>query len=324
MILKNKFETAVLLTLLLSTQAPATEVLAAESATQETSSIEQGAVKPAFDDPAEAMRAATNAKKAALNNGALKDALAKVESAQKVMEGAHKSDNQDAIAVARTELERAETAYMRELADVSGVIESDLASMRDSGMGWGQIGHELGVHPGVLGLGHGRGEVEGKKDAGDRTTHRGVSEQELHEATVRNIESGWSKEHHGLGVESGVGSSGTGFLGSLAGHKQSTTGVSGAGGLGHQSNSGHYSDSSDNGYQGSSSGGSSDHSGSDGNSGGSGNSGGHGGSGGNSGGSGDSGGHGGSGGNSGGSGDSGGHGGSGGDSGGSGGSGGHN
>ncbi len=282
MILKNKFETAVLLALLLGTQAPAIEVSAAETATQQTPSIEQGAIKPAFDDPAEALRAAEKAKKAALNNGALKDALAKVESAQKEMAGANKSDNQKAIAVAKAELERAETTYMHELADVSGVVESDLASMRDSGMGWGQIGHELGVHPGVLGLGHGRGEVESKKNEGDRTSHRGVSEQELHEATARNIESGWSKEHHGLGVKSGVGTSGAGFLGSVAGHKQSTAGVSGAGGLGHQSNSNHSLESNDNGQQGSNSGGSSDHSGSDSDSG---DSGGHGGSG-------DSGGHG--------------------------------
>ena len=39
----------------------------------------------------------------------------------------------------------------------SGVSEAEIASMRAEGKGWGVIAKELGVHPGVLGVGHGKG-----------------------------------------------------------------------------------------------------------------------------------------------------------------------
>jgi len=41
-----------------------------------------------------------------------------------------------------------------DLSNVAGVSQEDIEGMRVSGMGWGEIAHELGVHPGVLGLGH--------------------------------------------------------------------------------------------------------------------------------------------------------------------------
>jgi|LGVE01.1.fsa_nt_gb uncharacterized membrane protein YdfJ with MMPL/SSD domain len=41
-----------------------------------------------------------------------------------------------------------------DLSNVSGVSQEDIDGMRASGMGWGEIAHELGVHPSVLGLGH--------------------------------------------------------------------------------------------------------------------------------------------------------------------------
>jgi len=41
-----------------------------------------------------------------------------------------------------------------DLINATGVSKEDIDGMRASGMGWGEIAHELGVHPGVLGLGH--------------------------------------------------------------------------------------------------------------------------------------------------------------------------
>ena len=40
------------------------------------------------------------------------------------------------------------------LAQVSGTSVEDINEMRASGMGWGEIAHELGVHPSNLGLGN--------------------------------------------------------------------------------------------------------------------------------------------------------------------------
>lgn len=48
------------------------------------------------------------------------------------------------------------------LADISSSTVEDIAQMRADGIGWGDIAHELGIHPSNLGLGH------GKKDARER------------------------------------------------------------------------------------------------------------------------------------------------------------
>ncbi len=42
------------------------------------------------------------------------------------------------------------------LAEKVGVIIQEIADMRRSDRGWGEIAQEFGVHPGVLGLGHSR------------------------------------------------------------------------------------------------------------------------------------------------------------------------
>ncbi|MDH5509508.1 MAG: carboxypeptidase regulatory-like domain-containing protein [Nitrospinota bacterium] len=40
------------------------------------------------------------------------------------------------------------------IGDLAGIPASEVEAMRLSGMGWGQIAHELGLHPGHLGMGH--------------------------------------------------------------------------------------------------------------------------------------------------------------------------
>ncbi|MGE4297814.1 MAG: hypothetical protein AB7E47_07280 [Desulfovibrionaceae bacterium] len=55
---------------------------------------------------------------------------------------------------AETELDKAEadlnTARVAALAKAAGVPESQVVAMRQSGMGWGVIAKELGVHPGLV------------------------------------------------------------------------------------------------------------------------------------------------------------------------------
>jgi hypothetical protein len=57
-------------------------------------------------------------------------------------------------------------------ADEKGLTIEDLAAMRDEGMGWGQIAHELDVHPGIgsimgNGGGHGRAGAPGQQNKAD-------------------------------------------------------------------------------------------------------------------------------------------------------------
>lgn len=48
----------------------------------------------------------------------------------------------------------AQTQHAENLAEASGLDVDEVTAMRLDGMGWGQIAKELGVHPGVLGLGN--------------------------------------------------------------------------------------------------------------------------------------------------------------------------
>lgn len=216
--MKKKYHGAILVALLLGVGTlPAP--LSAVTTDDETS---------AFNNPAQAQRAANLAEEAAISNDSVKEALQELEEAQAAL------GVKDTTA-AREALAKAEEAYAKELADITGVVEKDIASMRDSGMGWGQIAHELGVHPSVNGLGH----TKGAKNLTAEPTISGVNKHELAEATAKNLQSGWSKGH-GVGVRSGVHESGTGLLdgvtkaGLARGHDKDrgSSGFSGAGGLG--------------------------------------------------------------------------------------------
>ncbi|QKJ22746.1 hypothetical protein [Poseidonibacter lekithochrous] len=73
----------------------------------------------------------------------------------------------DEINAANLAVEEAFAELDREtknLADISSVSVEEIAQMREDGLGWGDISHELGIHPSNLGLGH------GKKDARERSS----------------------------------------------------------------------------------------------------------------------------------------------------------
>lgn len=65
-----------------------------------------------------------------------------------------KAENLSAASIKEAENNDLTESEISTLSDVSGVSTEDIAEMRASGMGWGEIAHEIGVHPSVLGLGH--------------------------------------------------------------------------------------------------------------------------------------------------------------------------
>ncbi len=88
---------------------------------------------------------------------AQKSAQADVTTAEKNLQDAQDAydkeetpENLAALNEAQTTLDKATS----DLSNISGVSQEEIEGMRTSGMGWGEIAHELGVHPGVLGLGH--------------------------------------------------------------------------------------------------------------------------------------------------------------------------
>lgn len=126
---------------------------------------------PAFANPAQAQRAENVS--SAYYGQLSKEEQEEVDAALAALEDSDNTNDEDAITT---------------LSSYWGVRSQDLASMRDDGMGWGQIAHELGVHPSALGLGHTKGKdmSSGKGKSGD---------DEMAEAVSRNLQTGWSKEH---------------------------------------------------------------------------------------------------------------------------------
>lgn len=84
----------------------------------------------------------------------------------------------------------------------TGIEDGRIADLRASGMGWGDIAHELGVHPGVLGLGHSKSQAKGLKSTPDTL----ISDEEIRVATAINLNSGMTKGH-GYGNDKGFSGS---------------------------------------------------------------------------------------------------------------------
>lgn len=109
---------------------------------------------PSFSNPAQAAKAAALAEAAAAQpNPAAEQAAQDLDAAQASYDAAVAAQDPAAIAAAEAALAEAQAGYDSAMSQATGVSVSDISSMRDMGMGWGQIAHELGVHPGVLGLG---------------------------------------------------------------------------------------------------------------------------------------------------------------------------
>lgn len=149
---------------------------------------------------------------------------------------------QEALDAAKQGLLDAREAYSEALGQLAGVIGADIYDMRASGMGWGQIAHELGVHPGTLGLGHGKKKgLMDPEDELDKAMYGSLDDMdpnaEIAEATRRNQKSGWSKGH-GLATSSeksskkGLGLSQTSGAGNGPGNQ--------GGGKGNSGNSGNH------------------------------------------------------------------------------------
>ena len=105
------------------------------------------------------------------------------------------------IEAARLAVEEAKKAYDEaqesadeKLAEFAGVPSEDIMSMRRSGMGWGQIAHELGIHPGALGLGHTKNKEYGYQKSKMKGKKLGETD-ELGAITGRNLKTGWSRGH---------------------------------------------------------------------------------------------------------------------------------
>jgi hypothetical protein len=112
---------------------------------------------PSFSNPAQAAKAASLAEAAAeAADAASAKAQADLAAAEKSLADlqADPAASPEAIAAAEQSVAAAEAAAQAAAAKAASVSTADIGAMRAAGLGWGEIAHELGVHPGVLGLGH--------------------------------------------------------------------------------------------------------------------------------------------------------------------------
>lgn len=85
-------------------------------------------------------------------------ALREVNRLREVYETARRAGDALAAQHAATDLGKAENELertrVRALARASGRTETEIATLRNDGMGWGRVAKEVGVHPSALGVGH--------------------------------------------------------------------------------------------------------------------------------------------------------------------------
>lgn len=240
-----------------------TETTEAEDAA-DAEEDEEVAEEPTYNNAAQAMHAANLAQTAALEpnpeteeaRDALQDAREDYHTAKEdLLANPDDPLAQEAFETAKDNLLDARQTYADAVAELAGVLGEDIYGMRAGGMGWGAIAHELGIHPGTLGLGHGKkkkgnfdpvDDVIGDIDAPD-------TDSEIAEATQRNKITGWSAGHGlaagrskksgsglGLTTTSGASSGNKGGVGN--GNKSGNSGNSSA--SGNSGNSGNSRDSS--------------------------------------------------------------------------------
>ncbi len=163
-----------------------------------------------FQNPAQAAHAENLANAMAKTDPDVQKAFTTLTDAEKALAAAKSSGDTAKIAAAQKAYDNALTNAQNALAKAAGAATEDIAAMRAQGMGWGQIAHELGVHPGALGLGH----------------SKGVS------ATERDSKTGLAIGHSmTAGIESSGGSKGSGNAYAY-GHSKGADGSLGAGNSG--------------------------------------------------------------------------------------------
>jgi len=144
------------------------------------------------------------AESAALMDSQVSSLKEYLEYAEKALEEARKTQDEEKIEKAQIAYDSALSNFEEAFARETESQRADITAMRRSGMGWGEIAHKLGVHPGVLGLGHSKKQAGYQATEGKQKTSRGSAAS--------------SGKGRGLGLGHSKGDSGHGKSGHGGGH----------------------------------------------------------------------------------------------------------
>lgn len=162
---------------------------------EETTSSE----KSYFSTPAQVAHAIGFSEKSITQSVVIREAKAQVERAFGALENLGDNATGAEIAEARNTLETAEKGLHNLVAEEVGVTVPGIDFMRQSGMEWSEIAHELGVRPKDFGLILGRDKKTNTTEVEQEIRVEKITTAEIAEATSRNT----GKRHgkgHGLEV----------------------------------------------------------------------------------------------------------------------------
>ncbi len=151
---------------------------------------------PSYTNTAQVMHASNLADAAALTlDEETKTAAERLSKARDEYDELNTDQNtsEDDIKLASEKLEVARKGYADEIERLTGEASDLIYNKRVDGMGWGQIAHDLGVHPGTLGLGHTKKNIVDPA-ANDVEDYQN-SNNEMTKATKRDTNQGWNKNH---------------------------------------------------------------------------------------------------------------------------------
>jgi len=147
----------------------------------------------------------------------LENGLARVQETERAMKEAEAQGNQQAMRQARERNQTAERHMEQSLAQLLGVQRQDIAAMRELGMGWQQTCEELGIDPGLLGLGQYLDQNLSRVSTGTRERmHQRTLEQV--QATMRQINQYGAPKHGLAAISHGSQGMGLGLASRAAAH----------------------------------------------------------------------------------------------------------
>jgi hypothetical protein len=156
----------------------------------------------------------------------LEQGLARVQETNRAMKEAEAQGDQQAMRQARERNQTAERHMEQSLAQLLGVQHQDITAMRELGMGWQQICQELGIDPGLLGLGkHQHQNFSRVRERTRERTSQRTSEQL--QATMRQINKYGAPKHGMAAISDGSKGMGLGVAASRTAAHGSPRGFAG-------------------------------------------------------------------------------------------------
>jgi len=117
-----------------------------------------------------------------------------LEHAEDAFKKAEESHNEDEIEAARAAYESAQSRFDAAFSEIYDGKRAEIDTLRSGGLGWGAIAHKIGVHPGILGLGHAKHQDRYEKKY-QASKQRGIETQ----STARNSMNTQGGKHAGYG-----------------------------------------------------------------------------------------------------------------------------